>query len=95
MHYSEFITALDGVADMFFNEEYDKKNPSFNGSSKPTEEKRFFMYKYLRCGNPNYIQNVRKSYGRAFSSSIEANERIPDNDISKRYKYKNNTAKIR
>jgi len=38
---------------------------------------------------------VKKGYGKNFSLDSNDPSRIPDNDISKRYKYKNTSNKMR
>jgi hypothetical protein len=44
---AQFNSALDNIALLYFNEEYDEFNPSLNASNRPVEEKRVLMYQLI------------------------------------------------
>jgi hypothetical protein len=88
MSFEDFLSGLDSVADLYYNEDYDEKNPSMNASNRPVEEKRIFLYQFLQCGNRKHFMAVRKPFGHAFSSTNNVGARIPEDDPSKRYSYR-------
>lgn len=83
-----FKQALDDIAVLFFNEEYDKLLP-IPCSNLGIEEKRVMLYEYLKCGDSRYITSTCKPLGKAFSSQIEK-PRPAQEDPSNKYKFRIN-----
>ena len=86
MNYSQFIAALDSLADMYYNEQYDVRN-SMNYSILPITEKRNMLYEFLQLDNKNQYLQKAKGFGLPFSKE-KAGYRLPDYDLSKNYKFK-------
>ena len=59
MNKEAFMTALDTIAILYFNEEYDERNPSLNASNRPLDEKRVMLYKFLKLGSAKYIHSKK------------------------------------
>jgi hypothetical protein len=90
MNYEQFIQALDMVAILYFDAEYDK---IFNTDYKslPLPDKRTKLFTFLGCDNPENVTFIQyrgklKGFSIAFSTNTEY--RIPENDPAKNYKYK-------
>lgn len=82
-----FLEVLEKVAEVFFNEEYDRVSGKPPVCSIGSKEKLEAILLYLSCDNAEQYQKKLKGFGQAFSSE-KAGFRIPEDDLSKRYKYR-------
>ena len=89
-----FMTALDTIAVLYFNEEYDEKNPSLNASNRPLEEKRIMLYKLLNLGSAKYIHSKKTQMKRAFTNANNSERRISRNDKALNYKFKKHAPEV-
>ncbi|CAG9313334.1 unnamed protein product [Blepharisma stoltei] len=83
---NQFIDALDKLADLYYNNEYDTiYNTSYASLTIP--EKRILFYKFLELSNKNALLKKAKGFRLAFSNE-RGGARIPENDASKHYVFK-------
>ena len=89
MTFTDFLSSLDYLAENFYNRQYDRH---FNEpiSLLSTEEKRKRLLLYLKCEEPSNYSLRLKGFGLAFSLEKKG-FRIPDYDLSKKYKFRNQT----
>ena len=64
-----FREAIDTLAEVYYNQEFDKKNPGQLMSSKTSEEKRVALFEKMRLGNMRYHRKIRNAFGMAFSNT--------------------------
>ena len=83
MHEHHFIHALELLADKFFDKEYDKvHNTSWEFISSSDKKRK--LYEFLECHEPN-LYGV-KLRGNIPHFGVDPYDRIPDYDLSKKYK---------
>ena len=85
MDVRQFYSALDLVAELFFNSEY-QASTGKKVAQLSLDEKRQLLYEYIGCENHTAYTAKLKGFGLPFSKE-RAGFRIPEDDISKRYKY--------
>ena len=89
MNFTQFLAVLDLLADLFYSEQYD----SFYNeklSLLPMEEKRKRLLLLLHCEDPSVYSPKLKGFGPNFSLEKKG-YRLPENDLSRNYKYKDQT----
>lgn len=83
MYEHHFIKGIELLSIKFFDEEYDIAHNT-NWKSLPTSQKKMRFYEYLECFDPNlYTQKLKGSLPHF---GVETYDRIPDYDLSKKYK---------
>ena len=89
MTFTDFLASMDHIAENFYNEQYDQY---FNEriSLYSTEEKRKRLLLFLKCEEPSNYSLRLKGFGLAFSLEKKG-FRIPEYDLSKKYKFRNQT----
>mmetsp|Transcript_32281 Transcript_32281/g.55817 ORF Transcript_32281/g.55817 Transcript_32281/m.55817 type:complete len:605 (-) Transcript_32281:26-1840(-) len=80
-----FLQALDAVAMILFNHEFDEQNGT-QFASLSEEEKTLKLYEYLECDNIAKYSKKMKGFGLPFSSDTRC--RMPADDPAKRYKFR-------
>ena len=86
MHEHHFINALDLLAKQFFDKEYDKiHNTSWHNISLDEKKRKF--YEHLECYDSNIYNHKLKEAAPHFG--VDPYNRIPDYDLSKKYKVRN------
>ncbi|CAG9319316.1 unnamed protein product [Blepharisma stoltei] len=86
MNETSFMKALDQIADLYYNNQFDALMGEHT-SSLSLDSKKSLLYQFLDCGDSSiYMQKV-KGFGLPFSSQKEG-FRIDPNDLSKNYKPK-------
>jgi hypothetical protein len=82
-----FNSAIDSLAETFYDDTYDDLHPFEYVSNKPTRAKRVLLYKLMRLGDNKYHSQVRQSFGGAFANSSIGNKdsRIPRDDPGQHY----------
>mmetsp|Transcript_23252 Transcript_23252/g.41371 ORF Transcript_23252/g.41371 Transcript_23252/m.41371 type:complete len:606 (-) Transcript_23252:906-2723(-) len=78
MEEESFIKAIDAAAEAYFGKR--------DAQSMPIEDKRKLFYKIIEADNFEAMQKKFKGFGKPFGSNTD--NRIPENDLAKRYKYK-------
>lgn len=87
MQVAGFISALDLVANEYFNQDYNLLYPSpCDCVLMPVAQKRILLYEMIGIGDPKHYLKACKPFQRAFSSTIEPGARIFEDDLSFRYK---------
>ena len=86
MHEEHFKKALEYIAQLFFDEEYDKIN-SANTAKLPPKEKFLKLCEHLECYEPSVYNKKMKGFIPAFASRGNT-QRIPENDLSYKFKPK-------
>ena len=87
MQFQMFISALDLVANEYFNEKYTELHPGpCNAIFIPIPQKRILLYEMINIGDPKHYLKTCKSFQRAFASTIEPGARMFEDDLSLRYK---------
>lgn len=86
MNLNQFVAALDALAEIYYNEQYDARNNTKLAKGKITV-KRAMFYEYLQLGNRTGYMQKAKGFGLPFSKE-KAGYRLPDYDLSKNYKFK-------
>lgn len=86
MTFTQFLEALDKIADIYYNEQYDLKHQS-NYSNLKISEKRKLFYEFLQLDNRNDYMQRAKGFGLPFSKE-KAGFRIPEYDLSKKYRFR-------
>lgn len=89
MNFNEFIIALDDLADLYYNSQYDLYFNE-NLSNLSTEEKKKRLLLLIHCENPDIYSQRLKGFGSNFSAEKKG-YRIPEYDLSKKYKFKDQT----
>lgn len=89
MNFSQFIDSLDRLAEIYYNEQYDARN-STSVSRLKINEKRKMLYEFLQLENRNEYMQRAKGFGLPFSKE-KAGFRIPEYDLSKKYKFRDMT----
>ncbi|OMJ80583.1 hypothetical protein SteCoe_19125 [Stentor coeruleus] len=89
MIYEQFLIAIDLLADAFYSKDRDFYYRE-NLSKSPIEDKKKTFLGLLNCGNPNAYIKKLKGFGEAFSAE-KKDYRIPDYDLSKKYKYRDSS----
>lgn len=87
MDEGQFEQSLDQLAVAYYDKEYD----NFTGaqvSDKPLPEKREILYRFLMFDQTQECLRKAKGFGVPFSSNTD--NRMPENDLMKKYKYKPN-----
>jgi len=86
MNFTDFLASFDYLADYYYNDQYDQY---FNEqlSTLSIEEKRKRLLLLLKCEDQKSYSMRLKGFGLAFSLEKKG-FRLPDNDISKKYKFK-------
>lgn len=89
MNFSDFLESFDYLADYYYSDQYDQ---FFNEqlSNLSIEEKRKRLLLLLKCEDQKTYSMRLKGFGLAFSLEKKG-FRLPDNDISKKYKFKDQT----
>ncbi|CAG9324635.1 unnamed protein product [Blepharisma stoltei] len=87
MNFEGFKLALDEIAKLLFNKEYDKLL-SVPCSGLGLDEKRIMLYEYIKCGDSKYVHQNCKPIGKTFCNSLDDGPRIPIDDPSRKYKFK-------
>lgn len=86
MDYGMFMNSLSYIADSYYSEKYDQLYHE-NLSNLPIEEKKKRLLLLLQFENPEVYNKKLKGFGRAFSLE-KAGYRIPEYDLSKQYKFR-------
>ena len=86
MSFAQFLEALDRLAEMYYTEQYDSRHQSKCARMR-TSEKRKVFYDFLQLDNRNDYMQRAKGFGLPFSKE-KAGFRIPEYDLSKKYKFK-------
>jgi hypothetical protein len=86
MTFPDFLSSIENLAEAFYTEQYDlffnEKLSLLSG-----EEKRKRLLMFLKCENPSNYSLRLKGFGLAFS--LEKKDfRIPDYDLSKKYRFR-------
>jgi hypothetical protein len=89
MNCDEFIISIDSLADMYYNSKYDHRNNT-NVSIFSIDRKRNLFYEFLRLDDRTEYINTLKGFGLPFSKE-KAGYRLPDYDLSKNYKFRDQT----
>ena len=89
MNFNQFVSAIDALADIYFDKKYDLRNNS-SFSMLPISEKKEKIYEFLQLNDKNEYMKRAKGFGLPFSKE-KAGYRLPENDLSKNYKFKDNT----
>jgi len=87
MDEGQFEQSLDQLAVAYYDKEYD----SLTGArvcDKTEVEKREMLYRFLQFDQPQECLRKAKGFGMPFSSNTD--NRMPENDLMKKYKYKPN-----
>lgn len=82
-----FLGTLEQVAELYFNEDYDRSSGKPPVSHVGVKMKLEMMLLFLNLGNPELYQRRLKGFVHAFSTE-KAGYRLPEGDLSKRYKYR-------
>lgn len=85
MEEPQFLKAIKDISDVFFDKEFDKINKT-DISKLPSEQKIHKIFELLGCHDSNFYSKKLKGFLVPFGSS--PNNRIPDDDLSKKYKPK-------
>ena len=88
MSLNQFFECLESVAVLFFNSNFDLTTGE-KISELSVEEKKQKLYLFLEVHDPNAYLNKAKGFGLPFSS--DKLSRIPENDLSKRYKFRDHS----
>ena len=80
-----FYSALDLIAELFFNHEYERITGQ-EVANEPLEVKRQMLYSYMNADDPEKYSARMQGFGLPFSKE-KAGFRIFEDDISKRYKF--------
>ncbi|OMJ81674.1 hypothetical protein SteCoe_17783 [Stentor coeruleus] len=89
MNFTQFVQAVDKLAELYYSEQYDSRNGTRMASWK-IDKKRDQFYDFLGLDNKNVYMQKAKGFGLPFSKE-KAGYRLPDYDLSKNYKFKNNS----
>ena len=82
-----FLSALDLVANEYFNRDYNLLYPGpCDCGLMPLAQKRILLYEMIGIGDQRRYSKACKPFQRAFSSTIEPGARIFEDDLSFRYK---------
>jgi hypothetical protein len=85
MEEEHFLKALDAAAEAYYNRRFDALLES-NEANKPLEDKRRMFFRVLEVDNFEAMHPKFKGFGKPFGSNTD--NRIPENDLAQRYKYK-------
>lgn len=89
MNFSQFVDALDRLAEIYYNEQFDARN-NLNYSKLKIAEKRKMIYEFLQLDDRNEYMQRTKGFGLPFSKE-KAGFRLPEYDLSKKYKFRDMT----
>ena len=89
MTFPDFLAAMDHLAEAYYSEQYDL-HYNEKISLLSTEDKRKRLLLFLKCEEPSNYSLRLKGFGLAFSLEKKG-FRIPDYDLSKKYKFRNQT----
>ena len=89
MSFENFVEAFEQLADAYYNDQYDI-NYHENLFNLPIEEKKRRFLLLLHLEDPTIYTQRLKGFGQAFSVEKKG-YRLPENDLSKNYKYKDQT----
>lgn len=89
MNFTQFVQAVDKLAELYYSEQYDSRNRT-SMASLGLDEKRDQFYGLLGLDNKNEYMQKAKGFGLPFSKE-KAGYRLPDYDLSKNYKFKDNS----
>ena len=89
MTFTDFLASIDHLAEAYYSEQYDQ---FYNEriSLMSTEDKRKRLLLFFKCEEPASYSLRLKGFGLAFSLEKKG-FRIPDYDLSKKYKFRNQT----
>jgi hypothetical protein len=85
MEEEHFLKALDAAAEAYYSRRFDAMF-ELNEADRPVEDKRKMFFKVLEVDNFEAMHPKFKGFGKPFGSNTD--NRIPENDLAKRYKYK-------
>lgn len=83
-----FLDVLERIAEAYFNQTYDKVSGQPPVAEQDAKAKLGMLLDYLGVGNPEIYLQKMKGFGHAFSKE-KAGYRIPEDDLSKKYQYRN------
>ena len=89
MTYDNFVDALEQLSEAYYSDQYDMHYHE-NLSLLATDEKKRRLMLLLHFEDPAIYTERLKGFGQAFSIERKG-YRLPENDLSKRYKYKDQT----
>lgn len=100
MNLQGFINSLDEIAELYFNEEYEKLVP-FKCSSLDLDKKRIMLFEILKLDNPKYVNKaclpIRTPFGpshdKVIKPTIGKKLVVPNEDEVKEQIYKYKTEK--
>ena len=89
MNFNQFLLSIDLLAEAYYSEQYDIYYRE-NLFSLGIEEKKKRLLLLIHCDDPTIYSQKLKGFGQPFNAE-KKEVRIPDYDLSKRYKYKDQT----